>query len=340
MKPKVLIVYTGGTIGMIKDAKTGQLVSFNFDHLYEHVPELTRLNVEMDTISFEEPIDSSEITLGHWKEIADTIHNNYERYDGFVILHGSDTMAYTASALSFMFDGLKKPVIMTGSQLPIGIIRTDGKENLITAIEIAAATENGSPIVQEVAIYFEYHLYRGNRSSKYSATNFEAFQSPNHPFLATAGVDILYNSSALYRSSNSTLKVTTNFSDRVALIKLHPGIDFKIYQSVFDRSNVDGIVLETFGAGNGPSDEVLRKWGSDFTANGGVLLNITQCGSGSVKQGLYGSSAIFNEMGAINGNDLTTEAAITKMMYVLCQDEHEKTIALLQSNLRGELTVS
>lgn len=340
IKPKVLIIYTGGTIGMIKDIDTGQLISFNFDHLYDHLPELKRINVEMNTISFEKPIDSSEINPTHWKLIAETIFEHYNDYDGFVVLHGSDTMAYTASALSFMFEGLKKPIIITGSQLPIGIIRTDGKENLITSIEIAAAKIDNEPIVQEVAIYFEYHLYRGNRSTKYSATNFEAIQSPNYTELAAAGVEIEYNEAKLFRDQHPAIKLNTATNSKVALIKLFPGIDFTIYRELFNRNNVDGIILETFGAGNAPSNELLKSLCSAFIKDGGVVLNITQCSSGGVKQGLYETSAVFNEIGVLSGFDLTTEAAVTKMMVALAASTRSETISMLQADLRGEVTLS
>ena len=253
---------------MIKDPQTGELISFDFDLIDQHVPELKRLKVDMTTISFEDPIDSSNMNPSEWVAIATLIESNYDKYDGFVVLHGSDTMAYTASALSFMFDGLKKPVIITGSQLPIGTIRTDGKENLITAIEIAASKmRNGEPIIQEVAIYFEYHLYRGNRSTKDSATNFEAIKSPNLVELATAGVHIEYHKKMLYRTKAASFAVQKSLNGRVGLIKLYPGIDFSIYKSVFDRSKVDGIVLETFGAGNAPKSADLEAMCKEFISS-------------------------------------------------------------------------
>ncbi len=340
MKPSVLIIYTGGTIGMINDPLTGELKSFDFNLIDQHVPELNRLNVDMTTISFDQPIDSSNMHPENWVEIGKLIETNYLKFDGFVVLHGSDTMAYTASALSFMFDGLRKPVIITGSQLPIGTIRTDGKENLITAIEIAASKDSaGVPIVQEVAIYFEYHLYRGNRSTKVSASNFEAIKSPNLVELATAGVNIEYHRKVLYRTTSKGFSIHESFNKRVGLIKLYPGIDFAIYKSVFDRVKVDGIVLETFGAGNAPQSADLEQLCSEFIAEGGFILNITQCSSGKVKHGMYETSSLFDKIGVVSGADMTAEAAVTKMMSVLANSNPEDVSQRLSENLRGELTI-
>jgi L-asparaginase len=317
-KPEILIVYTGGTIGMINDPKTGQLKSFNFDHIYQHVPELERLQIKLHTKSFETPIDSSDMNPTFWKDIAQTIFDNYSHYDGFVILHGSDTMAYTSSALSFMLQGLKKPVILTGSQLPIGTIRTDGKENLITAIEIAAMKgRNGEAMVQEVAVYFEYSLYRGNRSSKVSANQFEAFSSPNYGLLGIAGVEIKLYEERLFRTSLDELTVFTEFDNRVALLKIFPGFRADIYKNLFETNQVRGIVLETYGAGNAPHNESFRKMITQYIENGGLILNVTQCSSGSVQQGKYETSSFFDQIGVISGADMTTETALAKMMYLL-----------------------
>lgn len=341
-KPKVMIIYTGGTIGMINDPETGQLKSFDFNHIYKHVPEIHRLYVELTTFSFEEPIDSSEMTPMNWVQIAQTVNDNYDNYDGFVVLHGSDTMAFTASALSFMLQGLKKPVIFTGSQLPIGTIRTDGKENLITAIEIAADKDGqGQSIVQEVAVYFEYSLYRGNRSSKISANQFEAFASPNYVELAKAGVKIEYNFDKLYRSKQSELRFKPTMDNRVALLKIFPGFPAEAYRSLFDRSQIEAIILETFGAGNAPSDNSFRKLIGHYIEGGGIVLNITQCSSGAVQQGKYETSSFFSKIGVISGNDLTTEAALTKMMFLLANEpDKNKLKESLSKNLCGEMIES
>jgi L-asparaginase len=338
-KPKVLIIYTGGTIGMIKDAETGQLKSFDFNHIYKHVPEIHRLYVEISTFSFEEPIDSSEMNPQRWTQMAQTVRDNYDKYDGFVILHGSDTMAFSASALSLMLQGLKKPIIFTGSQLPIGTIRTDGKENLITAIEIAADKDGqGQPIVQEVAVYFEYSLYRGNRSSKVSANQFEAFSSPNYAELAKAGVNIEYNFDKLFRTNKESLEYYPNMDNRVGLLKIYPGFPVDAYKSLFDRSITDAIILETFGAGNAPSDDAFRKLVGHYIENGGIILNVTQCSSGAVQQGKYETSSFFTKIGVISGRDLTTEAALAKMMFLLANEKDTKVVAKnLEISLCGEM---
>ena len=338
-QPSILMLYTGGTIGMINDPETGQLISFDFKHMHEHVPEINRLNVALTTISFDYPIDSSEMDPKAWTKMADIIAENYEQYDGFVILHGSDTMAFTASALSFMLQGLRKPVILTGSQLPIGTIRTDGKENLITAIEIAAdKDEKGAAIVQEVAVYFEYSLYRGNRCSKISANQFEAFASPNYAELAKAGVNIAYNYNQLFRTNLPEFTYYPQLNTNVGLLKIYPGFPAVGFASLFDTDTIKALVIETFGAGNAPSNEVFRSYIQAYLQRGGIILNVTQCSSGSVQQGKYQTSSFFNEAGVISGKDLTTEAAITKLMHLVGQNSSkEELIEKLNDSLCGEI---
>ncbi len=335
----VLLIYTGGTIGMMQDVRTRELKPFNFKSLTRQIPELNKFNINLSAIAFQTPIDSSNMHTKVWKELAKLIEKNYKNFDGFVILHGSDTMSFTASALSFMLENLSKPVVLTGSQLPIGMIRTDGKENLITAIEIAAAREKGKPVISEVCIYFEYKLYRGNRTFKYNSAHFDAFKSPNYPALAEAGVSIQYNYPALRKPSGKKLKVYLEMDNAIVVLKLFPGINQKIISTLLRTPGTKAILLETFGAGNASTLAWFLEELQTAIKKGIVVLNITQCREGRVIQGMYETSSQLKKIGVIGGADLTFESAITKLMFLFGQKLKPKEIKeQLIKNLRGELT--
>lgn len=334
----VLIIYTGGTIGMINDPKSGVLVPFNFEQITDHVPELKRLKYKFKVYSFDPLIDSSNMSPEVYKEIAQLIEKEYENYDGFVVLHGSDTMSFTASALSFMIENLTKPVIFTGSQLPVNGIRTDAKENLITALEIAAEKRKGKAMVPEVCIYFDYKLFRANRSFKYNSEKFEAFRSPNYPVLAEAGVYLKFNRNDILKPSGEPIKFHTKLDSAIGILKLYPGISPEIVKSALS-ANCKAIIMETFGSGNTSTQKWFLDQLRDAIKAGKLILNISQCKVGTVELGRYETSRELKEMGVVNGYDMTFEAAVTKLMYLLGNVKSNKKIAeYLETDLRGELT--
>ncbi|WP_040532982.1 asparaginase [Leeuwenhoekiella blandensis] len=338
-QPKILLIYTGGTIGMIKDFETGALKAFDFNDLLKKIPELRLLDCEIETTGFEQPIDSSNMNPKLWVALCDIIEENYERCDGFVILHGSDTMSYTASALSFMLENLSKPVIFTGSQLPIGDLRTDAKENLITAIQIAALKKNKRSYINEVGLYFEYKLYRGNRSSKISAEHFEAFKSPNYPPLATSGVHLTIEDDKLFPTNRKKLLVHRNLKTDLLVIHLYPGIDEKLLTSTFENTDYSGVILLTFGSGNSTTVPWFTRLLKKIIQRNIPVVNITQCTWGSVQMGNYETSTTLKNIGVISGKDLTIEAAITKMMYLNSQNLSPKVFkTIFETSLRGEMS--
>ncbi|MEO2052505.1 MAG: asparaginase [Allomuricauda sp.] len=339
-KTNILLIYTGGTIGMVKDYKTGALRAFNFEELIKNIPELNQLDCSLKGVSFKEPIDSSNMNPKYWALIASIIEDNYEDNDGFVVLHGSDTMSYSASALSFMLEHLAKPVIFTGSQLPIGDLRTDAKENLITSIEIAALQEKGKPVVQEVGLYFEYKLYRGNRTTKINAEHFEAFASLNHPPLVESGVHLKVHPNYLVKKpmKNKSLIVHKSMDDRVAILKLFPGINKEVVHAVLNIPGLKALILETYGAGNAPMDEWFLNELKLAVKKGLHIINVTQCSGGSVFMGHYETSEKLREMQLVNGKDITTEAAVAKAMYLLGTGVPDKLFkTIFETSLRGEM---
>ena len=346
---KILIIYTGGTIGSVHDPMTGSLVPIDFSQITSHVPELNRAGISMDAVSFNPPIDSSNVTPSHWRNIANVVSEHYDKYDGFVVLHGTDTMAYTASALSFMLEGLRKPVILTGSQLPIGMPRTDGRENLLSAVMLAAhpnpknpdsdRVERGESTIQEVAVYFGNQLFRGNRTHKESAESLDAIVSPNFPSLVNAGVGFNVKKHNLYRAPQGDLTLHDKFESKVAWLPLFPGMSLDVLERVLYWDELRGVVLGTYGSGNAPDNKKFKSLLKYAQDKGVTIVNITQCGHGGVQQEMYATSLILADCGVISGGDMTTEAALIKLMMLLGETADIGVIRKgILMNLRGERT--
>ncbi|GAB3646880.1 asparaginase [Echinicola sediminis] len=341
IKSSVLIIYTGGTLGMAYD-ESGSLVPFNFGQILEKMPNLTNLNIAITVISFPEPIDSSNVNMQHWVDMAYIIYENYDSYDGFVVLHGTDTMAYSASMLSFMLKGLSKPVIFTGAQLPISAMRSDARENLMTSLEIAISKANGKPIVPEVCIFFNHMLLRGNRAKKMQSVHFDAFESENYPPLAEAGIVIDYNYAAIKPYKEGVqLKYLNKLDKSVMILKLFPGITSEVIDSCFNIKGLRGVVLETYGSGNSPTEQWFIDTIEKAVKKGIIILNVSQCNGGRVIQGRYETSKELKRIGVLSGGDITSEAAICKMMFLLANETDEEEIRRkLIAPIAGEMSLT
>ncbi|HBP45072.1 MAG TPA: L-asparaginase 1 [Flavobacteriales bacterium] len=338
MDRTILIIYTGGTIGSVQTV-AGGLAPLDFSEIHRHVPELVQDHLTIETVSFESPIDSSDMGVEHWGTLAGMIQSRYDEFDGFVILHGTDTLAYTASALSFMLEGLHKPIILTGSQLPIGLPRTDGRENLLSAVEIACAQRLNKPVIQEVAVYFGSSLYRGNRTHKASAESMRAIISPNLPPLAEAGVDIQFNDGILFRDPLMRLNIHEVMESRIAWMPLFPAQSSEIIKRILDWPDIKGLVLSTFGSGNAPTNAELKALLSEADTRGVSVVNVSQCSHGAVHPERYATAHMLRDCGVIPGGDMTTEAALTKFMHCLGLGlKGDDLRNAMRSNLRGEIT--
>jgi L-asparaginase len=336
----VLLIYTGGTIGMVNDPVTGSLVPVDFEHISDQVPELKKFGYNIRSVSFNPVSDSSNIDPEMWIKMATVIEDHVADYDGFVVLHGTDTMAYSASALSFMLENLQKSVIFTGSQLPIGVLRTDGKENLITAIEIAASQDNGRPMVPEVCIYFDNKLMRGNRTTKISAEHFDAFDSPNYPPLAEVGLHIRFNNKFInFPDPHRDMIVHKIFNNNIAVLKLFPGLNSNFVKATVNTPGLKALIIESFGSGNAPTYSWFTEELKGFIARGGLILNITQCHGGSVEMGLYETSREMLRAGVLSGKDITSEASVTKLMNLLGRyNDTDKIISSISVSMAGEMS--
>ena len=340
-KSSLLMIYTGGTIGMKADPADQALRPFDFSQILEEVPELGKFAFKIDHYTFNPLIDSSDVEPKMWQELALVIRDNYDNYDGFVILHGTDTMSYSASALSFMLDNLAKPVVFTGSQLPIGVPRTDGKENLISAVEIASETlPDGSAAVPEVCIFFGSKLLRGNRATKISAEQFNAFYSPNLPLLAEAGINIRYDGSIIRRPApGSRFSVSTALDTRVSILKIHPGITPQVVKNILLGPETRAVIIETYGSGNAPTVPWFTSIVKEADSMGKIIVNVTQCQKGRVNMTLYATGRPMLEAGVISAYDCTTESALAKLFYLLGNyRSNDEVKRLFDQDLRGEIT--
>ena len=325
---------------MTKGGPEGTLKPFNFDQIFEKVPEIKQFAVDIQVYTFDPLIDSSDVEPGMWQKLACIIRDNYNSFDGFVVLHGTDTMAYSASAVSFMLDNLDKPVIFTGSQLPVGVPRTDGKENLISAIEIASAkTPEGRSLVPEVCVYFNSLLMRGNRCVKINSEEFNAFSSPNYPALAQAGINIRYNRDAIMKPTGGPFTVHTDLDTRVSILKVHPGITKEVVRHILCGQESRAVIIETFGSGNAPSKDWFIDIVAEAAAMGKILVNVTQCLSGTVDMSIYATGISLQKAGVINGYDSTTESCLGKLFYLMGKtSDNERVKTLMSENLKGEIT--